>query len=444
MGFQLKAGESLIDGIRRITLEQIDKALTQLSDPSFNRDKAVHNARKTCKRLRAVLRLIRDEVGYEYYRQENIRFRDASRLLAPARDSAVMVETLDSLLTRFREFDSTPLPTELQEILGQVVPVPEKQFSYLRENLIQRHHVYSRQVLETDAVPQFIITFREARLNVVDWPIQQDSFNAISGGLHRVYGRGCKRMAKAAKTTTTETLHDWRKRVKYLWHQLEVIQPIWPTMLTELAEDLHTLSSYLGDEHDLAELQQLIIKTPSLLPDEQQQQQLFAMTDYRRKEYQAEAWDLGHQLYAEAPEVFVDHMQSHWNDWREKNPVRVVQTSLTEGFNTLPEEALTTRQAAKALTTTPEAVRRLIRNGRIPAFKFGRNWLIMGHSQKLKQQSTQIISTRQAAAQLGLNTRDVRKLIHTGQLPASKTGNHWAINAEDLRSLQAEHKNWQK
>ncbi len=444
MGFQLKAGESLIDGIRRIALEQIDQALEQLSNPSFDRDIAVHDARKICKRLRAVLRLIRDEVGYEYYRQENIRVRDASRLLAPLRDSAVMVEALDSLLTRFRDIETTSLPAELPVNLAQLVSVPEKNFVSLREKLIQRHHNYSRQILETDAVPQFITAFRQARLNVADWPIQQESFDTISGGLHRVYRRGCLRMAKAAKTTSVEALHDWRKRVKYLWHQLEIIQPIWPVMLTELAESLHALSSFLGDEHDLAELQRLIIQVPALLSDERQQQQLFTMIDYRRKEFQAEAWSLGTQLYADEPEIFVNCMRSYWDTWRRESPVRVTQTPLTESINTLPQRTLTTRQASEALAMTPEEVRGLIHNGRIPAIKFGRNWLVIGRGKKLKQHSTQIISTRQAAAQLGRDTQYVRKLIHACQLPASKVGNYWAINPDDLRNFQTQHKNWQK
>ena len=231
------------------------------------------------------MRLIRDEVGFEYYHQENRRLRDASRLLAPARDSAAMVESLDSMISRFREIESTSPATEMPLNLAQLGPVPENLMTALRGILNKRHDDYSCQAVETNVVPQVIAAFRETHLHVTNWPIQQESFQAISGGLHRVYQRGRNCMARAVQTTNAETLHDWRKRVKYLWHQLEIIQPIWPTMLTELAEALHMLSSHLGDEHDLAELQQLLIQNPSWLPDEHHQQ-LLAMIAYRRQECQ--------------------------------------------------------------------------------------------------------------------------------------------------------------
>ena len=435
MGFRLKNGEPLTDGVRRIALERIDKALGQLTNPSFDRDKAVHDARKTCKRLRSVLRLIRDEVGYDYYRRENLRFRDASRLLAPARDSWVMVETLDGLIEWFNQFDPTQLPIDFPSEI--TLPVSADDFNHLRDKLLERHQTHSRQVLETDAVPQYIASVREARLNVATWPIQQESFDAIAGGLHRVYKRGCVRMAHAAQETNAETLHDWRKRVKYLWYQLEVIQPIWPTMLIELAESLHTLSSLLGDEHDLAELNLLISQNPQLLPQEEKQKLLFSMISYRRHDYQAAAWPLGQRLYAEEPVEFVSRMQSYWNSWRSESPIYVTKSMPTPQTATLNNGMFTTRQAADALALSPEEVRVLIRNGRLPAFKFGRNWLIMGNNH-IQQENVQLISTRQAAAQLNLNTRKVRQLIHSGKIPASKIGSNWVIQTNDLRTFQAQ------
>ncbi len=321
MGFQLQAGEPFINGIRRITIEEIDNALGQLSDPAFNQDIAIHDARKTGKRLRAVLRLIHDEIAYEYYAQENRHIRHVGRLLAPARDSAAMVESLDSLLSRFREIESTPQPTELPLNLTQIRSIPESSWTTLREILLKRHHAYLHHAIETDVVPQVIAAFRETRLHVADWPIQQETFQAISGGLHRVYHRGRIRMAKSVQMTNTETLHDWRKRVKYLWHQLEIIQPIRPEMLVELSEALHTLSSHLGDEHDLAELQQLLVQNPLWLPDGHHQQ-LLAMITYRRQECQANAWSLGRQLYIEEPDTFVNRLQSYWHSWRTEFPIQ--------------------------------------------------------------------------------------------------------------------------
>ena len=433
MSFQLQSGEPLIDGIRRISLQQIDQALDQLTNPDFDRDKAVHEARKTCKRLRAILRLVRDEVGYPFYRRENVRIRDASRLLAPARDSAVMVDTLDSLVHRFENLADDDMAGKGVKT-AVFTPFPAAGFATLRTKLVERHQHLSRHILETDAVPRFITAVRTARLQVAEWPLQNEGFGAIAGGLYRVYRRGRLRMTRAQENTTTEALHDWRKRVKYLWHQLEFIQPIRPTLLNELGEALHSLSGSLGNEHDLAELKQLVTNEPDLLPAPDQQKALFAMIDFHRKEHQAAASNLGQQLYAEQPKIFVQHLQIYWQAWRTEKPARPNPlTLLAENDVASLSGSLTTRQAADAFALTPAHVRHLIRIGRLPAFKLGHNWVIL-LSDSSPDRKTQIVSTRQAAAQLGIQTRDVRRLIYKNLLPASKFGPNWGIDAKVLET----------
>jgi hypothetical protein len=96
--YRIKKKESLQDGIQRIVTEQVDRALHQLEHNDDDVHEAVHDSRKCFKKVRGVLRLLRDEIGEEVYKRENSCFRDAGRKLAVARDRAVMVETLDSLL----------------------------------------------------------------------------------------------------------------------------------------------------------------------------------------------------------------------------------------------------------------------------------------------------------------------------------------------------------
>ena len=57
----------------------------------------MHEARKDMKKLRALLRLARGELGEDTFRRENACFRDAGRELAGVRDADVMLDTLTSL-----------------------------------------------------------------------------------------------------------------------------------------------------------------------------------------------------------------------------------------------------------------------------------------------------------------------------------------------------------
>src|SRR6202521_2345817 len=92
MSFHLKRKQGIPDGIKRNVKRQVKKALARLHAKE-NPDATVYEVRKCFKRIRAALRLVRDELGDTVYRQENILFRDAARSLAAARDVIVLVRS---------------------------------------------------------------------------------------------------------------------------------------------------------------------------------------------------------------------------------------------------------------------------------------------------------------------------------------------------------------
>ena len=96
--YRLKEDEPLPDGIARVARGRIDHAIDELRGKTDSTPvEAVHEARKDMKKLRALLRLARGELGRQTYDRENACFRDAARELAGQRDADVMLETLDRL-----------------------------------------------------------------------------------------------------------------------------------------------------------------------------------------------------------------------------------------------------------------------------------------------------------------------------------------------------------
>jgi CHAD domain-containing protein len=136
--------------------------------------------------------------------------------------------------------------------------------------------------------------------------------------LKRVYRQGRKAFAVAQEEPSPDHLHAWRKQVKYLWHQLQVLQPIQLGQLTALAEQAHTLANALGDDHDLAVLSQKFLAEPDRFPDAATMQTLAALMAHRRTPLQEQAMTLGHCLYADPPRLFVDRLQEYWRAWRGK------------------------------------------------------------------------------------------------------------------------------
>src|SRR5207248_687223 len=82
--YRLRRREAVPLGLRRVTRQEIEEAVARLrggtDEPLAD---AIHGARKGFKRLRALVRLARGELGDDAYRRENATFRDAGR--APPR-----------------------------------------------------------------------------------------------------------------------------------------------------------------------------------------------------------------------------------------------------------------------------------------------------------------------------------------------------------------------
>lgn len=305
MTFYFQNQESLAAGIRRIADEQIEKALFQLTgvvhlDPS----EAIHDVRKRLKKIRALLRLIRDEIGDDVYQRENACFRDIGRRLSDVRDAQVRVETLD----------------ELSQYFGDAI-APDA-FTNIRQAM-EHYHQSTRHYLleEEDAIADVLPNLKLAQERLADWPLKHDGWEAIDSGLKRVYKRGYKRMAVVLHEPTVEYLHDWRKRVKYLRHQIQLLRQLWPSYLNDYEEYLHDLTDYLGDDHDLAALSQFLCSQPQRIQDSENLEVLLALIKQRQQELQTAAKQLGQKVYAEEPKAFMSRFETYWQLWRSDYPV---------------------------------------------------------------------------------------------------------------------------
>ena len=67
MAYRFRHGESVPDAIRRVAREELRSAVRSLTGRGAkNRDEAVHEARKSVKKLRALLRLVQSELDESY------------------------------------------------------------------------------------------------------------------------------------------------------------------------------------------------------------------------------------------------------------------------------------------------------------------------------------------------------------------------------------------
>ncbi|MFO7680504.1 MAG: CHAD domain-containing protein [Chloroflexota bacterium] len=295
MSYKLPTNQKLPPGIKRIACEQIDDALASLRSSDEELDEIVHESRKRLKKLRGLLRLVRKEIGETVYQRENIAFRDAGRLLGGLRDSAVRIETLADLLAE-----------------PALAPADDA-FSTLKRAVNTIYDDMRQQVItEEQALEKVTARIEAARTRVGEWPLEDDSFAAVAGGLRKVYKRGQNRAADAAEEATMAAFHEWRKRVKYLWYNVRILKPIWPEPMAVLADEIHDLSDLLGEEHDLAGLRDFIRSQPALISDEENAAALLSLIDEKRILLQKQSLRQGRFIYAESPDDFVARIEAYW------------------------------------------------------------------------------------------------------------------------------------
>ena len=281
--YRLNAGEPLPQGIARVANGRIGHALAELRGKSDSTPvEAVHEARKDLKKLRALLRMTRGELGDAAFRRENLCFRDAGRELAGVRDSDVMLDTLKAL----------DIPAGMEWELRKT---------------IQGHRAQNGGDARRTATTGVVAILREARRRVNDWPLERHSFDALREGLERTYRHGRRDFRAAQGDPTVEALHEWRKRVKDLWYQHTLLRELWPPVMQAVGNEAHQLANRLGDDHDLAMLADWVREHAAAEPE------FFGAVESRRSELQAEAMALGERLYADKPGPYVRRLRRLWN-----------------------------------------------------------------------------------------------------------------------------------
>lgn len=296
MALHFKRKESVLKGVRRIARRRTEKALEALRH--CERLEAVHNVRKEIKQLRALLRLTHDAMPCSDYRRCSSELRGVARCLASARDAHVKVSALEHLAHHFKnELASRPFQ-QIKHLLVEDCRKEQARLSHARA--VRR-------------VGQLLEQFgREAHALRFNW----SGWRAIAAGLKRSYRDGRNGYRHACRSGKPEDFHEWRKRVKDLFHQIGCLCAIWPEQMHAAEAELDSLGECLGDAHDLA-----LLTEPRTLKrfgkcSEEETETLSALVDKRQKELQHSGLMMGARFYHEKPSLFCQRLREYWKRWR--------------------------------------------------------------------------------------------------------------------------------
>jgi CHAD domain-containing protein len=291
---RLDRDEELGEGLKRVAVGRAEAAIERLRGSvsgEVEQADAVHGARKDTKKLRTVLRLLRDELPKDVYEQEMQCYREAARLLSTARDAEVKLDTLDDLAEQ-----AEGLPEETVEAWRRILDRDRE------------------AAVNTGSGPEAAIERLEGGLARIEgWRLEGDSWAMIEGALKRAYRRGRDAMRAAEEDPSEASFHRWRKRAKDLWYALQLVSNSWSETLDPFADEAHRLSGLLGDHHDLAVLRADLQERRL---GEEGTRLLEASIEARQTDLAGEAFQLGRRIYAERPKAFGRRLRRYWEACR--------------------------------------------------------------------------------------------------------------------------------
>lgn len=236
---------------------QLTKAIKRLDSISeMDRDTTIHEIRKSIKKVRALIRMVRGQVGRKTIARANHELRGVARPLSEVRDASVLIKTLDDLATRSQDLGTTP------------------DFTEIRSELVAYCDYLTRNPLEPRKVSRLKKRLDSTLRRLDSWDLaEQENFKIKA--LKRSYRQGRDAFHEASDDPSAEPLHQLRKRVKTLGFQLRTIE----ANPSDPVDRLQKLTSLLGDElgevHDLDILREFLANHDESSP-------IFGLLDRRR------------------------------------------------------------------------------------------------------------------------------------------------------------------
>lgn len=299
MPYAFEQQEALDTSARRIASEELGSALERLLDTNGDLDERVHDVRKSLKKLRALLRLLREPLGESTFQRENVCFRDLGRRLSLARDAAASLESFAKLLAHYS--------------------LEPGEFSAVKSALEERRGHGSQHTLDSSLLNETSHGLRLAAARISGWPLGSPEWSGIGSGFRRIYAQGRRAFELAYQKPTPEHFHEWRKRVKDHLYHMRLLSNVWPDPIKGQRDAIEQLADLLGDDHDLVGLRRVIAE--ELTGSDAERTDLTSFIDQRQRELREQARFIGERVYAEPPRAIAERFSIYYTAWRGEAPL---------------------------------------------------------------------------------------------------------------------------
>lgn len=210
------------------------------------RHRDVHEVRKSIKRIRAGIRLMRKDLSKKDYQKADSYFQTIGKALSPLRDTHILQTTIHSIVKKTTQ---TLSKEEIQKIDKELKNyIAEIKMGASVSRLRNKNFQNALKVIEKD---------------LLGTKVTQEGFESC---LKQAYKKAKKTYYLVCKDGHDARIHSYRKKVKYLYNELKLLDGKIPGLKVSNSS-LNHLGDLLGHHHDLAFLEQTLKRNKLEFPN---------------------------------------------------------------------------------------------------------------------------------------------------------------------------------
>ena len=296
MSLALKPREKVTTGLRRLArreLREARRALVQASPPP---PAAVHDARRSLKKVRAIIRLLDADHGRGLVGARK-RVRKTARTLSRVRDADAMGETVEKLRRREPRLFSAPWLTQLR--------------TWMTAHRRTVRGAADRKHTWTSLEEELRVLRRKSKC----WRRAHRGFGALSRGIAVSHRRGKKAMTQATTRHGATDFHRWRKQIKTLWYELRLFASAGPQVSRDIRA-LQRAGDALGDNHNVVVLCAAIAKHRAGAGTPLDPTPLTTAADRYHANARKKAIAAVRHIYRRRSRAYVGELKRAWKRWR--------------------------------------------------------------------------------------------------------------------------------
>jgi CHAD domain-containing protein len=154
---------------------------------------------------------------------------------------------------------------------------------------------------------------RESLESLGNLPFDGIDFSVLTDSFDTTLKQGRKACSQAYSHPVAANFHEFRKRAKDLRYQLTVLTELWPDVLSGYSKSAKTLEQYLGEDHNLAVLTDVLNgngRNPNTF------KVIAGSVANEQRKLRKKAKLLAGRLYAEPRKVWSARLNSSWQAWQ--------------------------------------------------------------------------------------------------------------------------------